>query len=350
MFHKTLYYQPSYSFVNRKLLSSLLVITLISISVPAAFAGTVSFPETICHEGEPPDPGTQCDEGADNQFTDVNTLLALLVIPAGSETLAESFVVPPDPTASSVDLTFTFERDTGSFLFSFGFCPASAVALIDPTINKEAWATACLAAATEIFDDTGAAVGDTFLVNLAPGAVLFFYLIPNNDLATYVANCAPFPNPSCNFYPPQTSDNPFRAPLFSVEDANPGEFDQLLAFIGGGKTLFTWEDLSRSDLVPPGASDEDFTDLAFSIDAEIIPKPFCELFPTLRVCTLIGGELSHIDTTALIVAGATSPIAFYMYAFSALGIGVLWFSLNPFNRRNVKAIMGDYLDRFSKTD
>jgi len=156
------------------------VITLISISVPAAFAGTVTFPETICHEGEPPAPGVQCDETpADRQFSDVNTLLALLGIPAGSETLAEIFVVTPDPTVLSVDLTFTFERDTGTFLFSFGFCPASAVALIDPVINKEAWATACLAAATEIFDDINDDVGETFLVNLAPGAVLIFYLIPN---------------------------------------------------------------------------------------------------------------------------------------------------------------------------
>jgi len=84
-----------------------------------------------------------------------------------------------------------------------------------------------------------------------------------------------------------------------------------------------------------------------------------KLFSTLLVVTLIsisipaafaGGEFSQIDTTALILAGASSPIAFYMYAFSALAIGALWFSLNPYNRRNVKAIMGDYLDRFRKTD
>jgi len=84
-----------------------------------------------------------------------------------------------------------------------------------------------------------------------------------------------------------------------------------------------------------------------------------KLLSTLLVVTLIsmsfpaafaGGEFSQIDTTALILAGATSTIAWYMYAFTALGIGAFWFARNPYNVRNIKAIMGDYLDRFSKTD
>jgi hypothetical protein len=343
VFHKILYCQAGYSFVNRKFLSTLLVVTIISMAIQPAFADTVSFPSTICQEGEPLDPGVQCDEGADLGAADVIALLALLGIPAGSEVLAETFEVPTDPTAASIDLTFTVQRDTGIFLYSFGFCPASSVIGIDPLSQKQAWATACLAAATEVFDDTTSDVGDTFLVNLVPGTVEIFYLIPNNDLATFNAD-------PTQFYPSQTSVNAFRAPLFSVEDANPGEFDQMLSFIGGGFTLFTFEDLTRSDIVPPGASDQDFTDLAFSIDIEIIPKPFCEIFPTIPACTLVGGEVSPIDTKVLLVAGATSPIAFYMYAFSALGIGALWFSLNPFNRRNVKAILSDYFDRFSKTN
>jgi len=331
------------------------VVILISISVPAAFADVFTIDDIRCQElSSPPCDITQAS--ADVQF-----LLDTLGIPSqgpsppaicspgpppnciSSEVISSIFTIPGLPTTASVDVKFTLERDTGSFLFSFGFCPTSSVAGIDPVSQTLAYATACMAAATQVFDDTVAVVGDMSTHNLPVGETLVFWLIPNNDLTT-------FNDDPSKFFPSQTTDRAFRAPLFSVDVANPGEFDQLLSFIGNDITLFTWEDLTRSDIVPPGASDQDFTDLAFSINLEFIPKPFCEIFPDIPACTLIGGEFSQIDTTALLVAGATSPIAFYMYAFSALGIGALWFSLNPFNRRNIKAIMGDYLDRFRKTD
>jgi len=342
--------------VNRKLLSTLLVITLISISVPAAFSDVVTLDDIRCQELPSPAPCDVTQASADVQF-----LLDSLGIPSqgpsppavclpgpppncdSSEVISSIFTIPGLPDTESVDVKFTLERDTGSFLFAFGFCPASSVVGIDPVTQTLAFATACMTAATQVFDDNVAVVGDMSTHNLPVGETLIFWLIPDNTLAIFLAD-------PTQFFPSQTLDNPFRAPLFSVDVANPGEFDQLLSFVGGGKTLFTWEDLTRSDIVPPGASDEDFTDLAFSIDLEFIPKPFCEIFPDLPVCKLIGGEFSQIDTTALLVAGATSSIAYYMYAFTALGIGAFWFARNPYNVRNVKTIMGDYLDRFRKTN
>ena len=63
----------------------------------------------------------------------------------------------------------------------------------------------------------------------------------------------------------------------------------------------------------------------------------------------VGGEPLPIESTSLLLAGAQTPIAWMMYAFSALGIGAFLFTRNPNNVRNVKVILQDYLDRFSKT-
>jgi len=322
--------------------------------VPAAFADTVTYPETICQQAEPPDPGTQCDEGADSQFTDVNVLLTNLGIPlAGSEVLFQDFTfvfdaVPPgDPPIVFRTDTFTFERDTGNFEFSFGFCPASAVAGIDPSTNaatKQAWNTACLGAATEIFDDTGTNVGATQPIttcasgcDLVPGTTVFFYLLPNNNLAAY--NAAPG-----DFHPSQTTNNALRAPLNTVEDANPGELDQALSFIGGGVTLFTFEDLTRTVVSPaPGGSDEDFTDLGFSVDVELInvceiqippipPGDKCDCFldPELEKCIPIGGEFSAVDSSALLLAGLQSSAIWILpivLAGAGTGLGIAAFKL-----------------------
>ena len=235
-----------------------------------------------------------------NLFADVTTLLGLLGIPnnAGSETTAEEFMVPG--VSGTVDLTFTFERDTGSFIFSFGFCDSSTVALEDPIADKQGWATACLGAATEVFDDSGVNPGATSMHTVSAGTELIFYVIPNNDLSFFNANQG-------SFYPSQTANNALRAPLFSVSNASPGEFDQMLSFIGGGVTLFTFEDLTRS-----GPSDQDFTDIAFSIDTELMP-----------MMRLIGGMIIPIDTTSLLLAGVQTNLAWIvLVALSAAGIGV----------------------------
>jgi len=172
----------------------------------------------------------------------------------GSETTASTFVVPGD-----ANVTFDFVRDTGSFAFSFGYFDVGGITA-DPVTEKQDWATQALSAAFEVFDDSVDNPGAMSMHSIAAGTELGFYLIPNNDLSAFLAD------PSA-FYPSQTSNNALRAPLFSVSDANPGEFDQMLSFVGNGVTLFTFEDLTRT-----GSSDEDFTDLAFTIDLELQPR------------------------------------------------------------------------------
>jgi len=204
---------------------------------------------------------------APGQFNDVSTLLDNVGIGASnvsSETTASAFLVPG--TTGDTDLTFSFERDTGTFQFSFGYFDVSRVAGINPVTNKQDWATAALAAGaaeviSEVFDDRLVNPVATKMLSLPAGLEIGFFLIPDNTLAN-------FQSAPSSFYPPATDPNSLRAPHFSQSDANPGEFDQMLSFVGNGVTLFTFEDLTRI-----GQSDQDFTDLAFQINAELHPVP-----------------------------------------------------------------------------
>ncbi|WP_169976021.1 DUF4114 domain-containing protein [Tautonia rosea] len=200
---------------------------------------------------------------------------------SASETTALTFEVPGAP-GSNTNLTFTFVANTGAFLYTFGFFDAS-VPTANPVTEKQLWATQALSSAVQVFDDRvdNPIVSRSFTV--AAGTTLGFFLIPNNTLANFQANPGAF-------YPSQTSDNLLRSPLFSITDANPGELDQMLSFVGNGVTLFTFEDLTRT-----GSSDQDFVDLAFTIDAELIPSVVPE--PTTIVNGLFG--------IALIMAGWT---------------------------------------------
>ncbi len=175
------------------------------------------------------------------------------------ETTATTFVVPGAANTNTT-LNFTFQQDFGSFLFDFGFFPTASVTGIDPINNKQAWATAALASATSVFDDRNInPVATSTPFTLAAGTELGFFIVPNNTLANFNAN------PS-NFYPSQTGNDSLRSPLFSISDANPGELDQVISFVGNGKTLFAFEDLTRT-----GATDNSFTDLVFTVDAELTP-------------------------------------------------------------------------------
>ena len=196
----------------------------------------------------------------------VNSLLGNLGIPqnASSETTAETFTVLGSGL-QTIDLGFTQRRDTGSFQFNFGFFEVSSVSGINPVTQKEQWATAALANATLVFNDSTSSPGSTATLQVMGGTTLGFFLIPNNTLAN-------FNNNPGAFYPSQTSNNALRSPLFSISNANPGEFDQMLSFIGNGQTLFTFEDLTRT-----GFTDRDYTDLGFTVDQELIgnvvPEP-----------------------------------------------------------------------------
>ncbi|MEM1330829.1 MAG: DUF4114 domain-containing protein [Planctomycetota bacterium] len=208
--------------------------------------------------------------GPGGGFGDVPQLLDSVGIGrnnAGSETTANSFRVPGQ-AGTTTDLTFSLVRDTGGFNFSFAYFDMAAVSA-DPLTNRNAFATQALANAQLVFDDRTSnpgAVSSAFSVNA--GSVLGFLIMPNSTIDAFNAN------PDAFLADPNGVQNP-RAPLFSMSDANPGQMDQMLSFVGNGVTLFTFEDLVRT-----GDSDQDFTDVGFTIDVElqgleapIVPTP-----------------------------------------------------------------------------
>jgi len=61
----------------------------------------------------------------------------------------------------------------------------------------------------------------------------------------------------------------------------------------------------------------------------------------------VGGTFLPIDSTALLLAVASTPAAWLSsLALVALGIGAYVFTRNPSNMKNIKVILRDYLDRF----
>ena len=249
--------------------------------------------DTITHFGDGPFPGvsTLLDD-VDIGIGSGNT---------GSETTAETFVVP-GASGTTTTLTFTFEEDLGGYLFTFGFYPLSAVSGIDPETEKVDYAIQAITNATLIFDDVTQDPGVTASFPVLAGTELGFFIVPNDTFANFLADPTSFYDPPAN-----TGDDIFankRSPLFSVADANPGEFDQLLSFIGNGVTLFTFEDLTRN---PGGNTDNSFTDLAFTIDSELEPvvndPPDCS-----EAALSAGGCWPPNHTYTLVqVTGVTDP-------------------------------------------
>ena len=219
-----------------------------------AFASTRAAADTITHFGD----------GAGGAL--VPGILNSTGIGAGNtgaETTATTFIVPGAP-ATSTTLTFTFQADFGGYLFNFGFYDRNAVTA-DPVTDTLNYATQAITNGSLVFDDNVHDAGQTASFSVAAGTELGFFLIPNNTRANFLASPA-------SFYPEPLGE-PFnfrttRAPLFSDTLANPGQFDQLLSFVGNGVTLFTWEDIART-----GASDDSFADLAFTIDVQLTPRP-----------------------------------------------------------------------------
>ena len=270
---------------------SLLLIGFLGISL--IISPYSAFADTVTHFG-------------DGIGSDVPTLLDQVGIGSGnsgSETTAEIFMVPGAGMVP-VDVTFDFERDTGSFLFSFGYYKPADGAGLDPITQKEAFATAVLANAVEVFDDRDVNPGATTTIMIPAGIDVGFFIIPNNELQTFNAN------PS-NFFPSQTANDALRSPLFSQSNANPGEFDQMLSFVGNGVTLFTFEDLTRA-----GNTDADFTDLAFTVDVALLPMQE----------EIIGGEILPIDVSALAVAGMQTAAMWFLPVILA-GAGFAAFKL-----------------------
>ena len=200
---------------------------------------------------------------------DIYSILDSLTInSADNENVATSFLVPGD--TGSTDLTFTQIQDGGFFEFSFGLFPVSSVAGINPITNTQSYATAAIEAATEIFDDRTSEPGSTATISYPSEVEIGFYLIPNNTRNSFLANPAAFYEDTRGL---GFGNDSLRSPLFSNNSANPRTFDQFLSFGSNSAevTLFTWEDLARTE-----GSDNSFTDLAFSVDTylePVIPEP-----------------------------------------------------------------------------
>lgn len=171
------------------------------------------------------------------------------------ESTAETFIVP-GASGGTTRLDFAYVRDTGSYRFSFGVFDRAA-ATADPVSDRQNWASQALGASTVVFDDRDVNPGATASIDIAAGTELGLFLIPNDTLAAVLGNAAAF-------YGGGRPD-----PLFSVADANPGSFDQMLTFTSGGPTTFAFEDLSRA-----GYSDEDFTDLVITLTASPLAGQF----------------------------------------------------------------------------
>ncbi len=188
---------------------------------------------------------------------------------SASENTGTIFDVPGTP-GSDVNVRFQFESDTGTFLFSFGFFRLSGVTA-DPVTNRNDWVSQALAPsnAVLVFDDrTVDPITRSSTFTLTSGDRLGFFLIPNNTLAAFQADPTGFLLNPDGLGNSNDLFDPFRAPLFSVSDANPRRFDQMLSFAANGVTMFAFEDLVRT-----GFTDEQFNDLIFTIDTEIVPAP-----------------------------------------------------------------------------
>jgi hypothetical protein len=179
----------------------------------------------------------------------------------GAETTATTFIVPGSP-GTLTDLTFTDQADYGTYLFTFGIYRVADVTA-NPIAQKELYAVQAISNGVLIFDNRIHVPFATATVSVQAGTEVGFFLIPNDTIANFLAN----PD---SYYDALANSNFWakRSPLFSVSDANPGEFDQLMSFVDLGITLFTWEDLTR---IPIGGSDSSFADLGFTIDVALEP-------------------------------------------------------------------------------
>jgi len=187
------------------------------------------------------DPSVPSTPGTIPYYTDVETLLTLegMNNPV-YETDASSFFVGG---AGTIDLTFTFLRDTGTYNGIFAFYDMADLSSF--TVGSSDWIDAAITSSTVVFNDNIDAIGSQNSFSVEAGTELGFMLYTNgfNSLT-----------------------------LFSFEEANPDgpdadsdSDDMILSFTGNDKTIFTFEDVVGGDY--------DFTDLSFSIDTALLIAP-----------------------------------------------------------------------------
>ena len=197
------------------------------------------------------------------------------------ETTAETFLVP-GPSGTNTILNFSFVQDLGGFTFAFATKDRSSVTA-DPITQKQAFAVEAAAGSILVFNDATQDPGATASFSVLAGTELIFFIIPNSTREAFLADPSAFYDPAN-----QGFGSGFSSPLFSIADANPGQRDQFMAFVGNGKTLFAFEDLDRSI---PNYSDDSFTDLVFSINTQLAPVQTAVPLPGVAMAggALLGG-------------------------------------------------------------
>ena len=189
---------------------------------------------------------------------------------SASETVISTFIVP-GTLGTNVNLDFKLDVESGDFSFSFGFYDISAVTA-NPITQKQTYATQAIGNSVSngwtVFDEYSPTIdtdGATrTIANVPAGTELGFYIVPNARQSDFLANPSSYYSGSAN--PNFVSLGAFYSPLFSFADANPGQKDQMLSFVGNGKTLLAFDDIARTST----ASDQDFDDLVFSINTPLV--------------------------------------------------------------------------------
>lgn len=107
-----------------------------------------------------------------------------------------------------------------------------------------------------------------------------FFILPNNLAADFTGegNAGLDTEEKKAAYRREFWFNNDEKPLFSLSGANPGAKDQLVLFTNGDRTMFAWEDITRTR--PQGgdygglySADNDFGDLVFTVDTELEGAP-----------------------------------------------------------------------------
>lgn len=174
------------------------------------------------------------------------------------------------PGPGDIALLFKFIADRGQYSFCFGYAleadlDQALVATIRSgsatNADREAFAIdAIIDNGVIVFNDAADTEGETAISTItttAPSSIIF-WIVPDermNDFQT---------NPSAFAYTGGSEP----VPLFSLSQANPGGFDQLVSYAQDSirETVFSWEDIRRTQ-----GSDGDFNDLVFTVDAVFFP-------------------------------------------------------------------------------
>jgi VCBS repeat-containing protein len=175
----------------------------------------------------------------------------------------DSVLKIPGVAGSFVEVTFVWVSRSAAYNNEFGLYKVSdaagTVAGLSPEMNG--YAQAALKNAIVLFK-SGQKGGATTKVRLETGAMYAFYMIQDNTTARFLDK-----NPGNSL---TKSPHAF----FSVEDANPDDFDHLRATVVGTTLKMTWEDGTFG-------GDQDFNDAVIQADFATAPR-FVEL-PTQPV-------------------------------------------------------------------